>query len=449
MSQQPSAPRRRHANIIQGLARQLSVNAWNRDSVLNQLQAKTKSKLTHEVTESLLGRFPDRRPGRHELVRFLRADEAFRRLLRRSRAIGSQQLCALAPVMQPQRGRPESWRLPAILTPDQMASWLGSSQPELVWLTKRPQASHKHYMRRWSPKRSGGWRLVEAPRRRLKQLQRQVLDGILNRIPPHDAAHGFCLGRSIQSFVSPHIHSPFALRMDLQDFFPSVVEHRVEAIFRTAGYPSTVSELLGRLVTVVSPTDSLDECPQQRNENRVDASPLRFEHFRRPHLPQGAPTSPALANLAAYRLDCRLRGLAQRHNAQYTRYADDLLFSGADAFQRNIDRFHVFALSIILEEGFRINPRKTRKMARGARQIAAGLVFNQKANTPRDDYDRLRATLYNCYRHGIASQNREEHPRFQAQLLGRIQFHAQTNPRRGAKLMALYQKAFPSHPNLS
>jgi retron-type reverse transcriptase len=157
-----------------------------------------------------------------------------------------------------------------------------------------------------------------------------------------------------------------------------------------------------------------------------------------PHLPQGAPTSPALANLFAYRIDCRLSGLAQSASAVYTRYADDLAFSGGENFERAITRFAPHAASILNQGGFIVHHRKTRVMKQGVRQYLAGLVVNEHANIVRAEFDRLKAILTNCVRHGSEAQNRGAHPAFRAHLEGRITFVEHINPQRGSKLRRIF-----------
>lgn len=159
-----------------------------------------------------------------------------------------------------------------------------------------------------------------------------------------------------------------------------------------------------------------------------------------PHLPQGAPSSPALANLAAFRLDCRLTGLAQEVGAAYTRYADDLLFSGGTQLARCATRFRRLVTAIAHHEGFEIRARKSRTMYCGTRQQVAGIVLNRQPNIPRQEYDSLRATLYNCHRCGPVTQNREAHPHFRDHLLGRINYWSQICPERACKLMALFNQ---------
>jgi hypothetical protein len=162
--------------------------------------------------------------------------------------------------------------------------------------------------------------------------------------------------------------------------------------------------------------------------------------YARPHLPQGAPTSPALANMSFYRLDCRLGGLAESAGARYTRYADDLAFSGGDEFEKGVERFGLHVAALLLEEGFRVNHRKTRIMRQSVRQHLAGLVTNQRPNIMRSDFDRLKALLTNCIHLGPETQNREGRLRFRAHLAGRVAFVEMVNPEKGKRLRALFKR---------
>jgi RNA-directed DNA polymerase len=151
-------------------------------------------------------------------------------------------------------------------------------------------------------------------------------------------------------------------------------------------------------------------------------------------------TSPALANLCTYRLDCRLSGLAQAAGAEYTRYADDLAFSGGEAFDRCVERFSIHAAAILLEEGFNVNHHKTRIMRQGERQHLAGLVTNQRINVRRSEFDRLKAALTNCVRSGPESQNRDAHPSFRSHLEGSVAFVEMINPARGKRLRVIFDR---------
>lgn len=346
--------------------------------------------------------------------------------------------------MCPANGAPSTWPVPQLATLADLARELQQDPADLEWMAglrrsagERPDGPLHHYSYRLVRKRDGSHRLIESPKLRLKFLQRRILAMILEKIPPHSAAHGFRHGRSIHSFAAPHVAKAFVLRLDLRDFFASVHRARVLAIFLTAGYPEPVASLLAGICTHQTPRSIL------RGWAAVDSplpAPQTAIRWTCPHLPQGAPTSPALANLAAYRLDRRLAGLAAVAGADYTRYADDLVFSGNERFRRGASGFVLRASAIALEEGFEVNTRKTRFMPRGVRQQAAGIVLNQHPNVDRVAYDRLKATLHNCRRFGASGQNRDGHPDFPAHLAGRIAHVNAVNPPRGAKLRHLFDQ---------
>lgn len=386
----------------------------------------------------------NRRPSRCRVLKFLRQDSGFRRACRKHdlRPSGLQRR---RPQMAPAMGQPGTWDLPPLVTVGELADWLELRAEELDWFADRRQLERslppgplRHYRYYWLSKRLGGSaRLVEAPKPRLKAIQRRILHQILDGIPPHAAAHGFRQSRSIRSFVAPHAGRPVVLKADLKDFFPSISKPRVAAVFRTAGYPEDVAQVLASLCTNVVPDDVWEGFPQYGG---VSDRWRHEELYRQPHLPQGAPTSPALANLCSYRLDCRLDGLARSLGGQYTRYADDMLFSTPQMPVRAVHRFHATVCAIVSDEGFQVNGRKTRVMCQGVRQSAAGLVLNQHANVARDEYDRLKATLHNCVRHGPGSQNRDGRPDFRAHLEGRVEFVESVNPTRGQRLRAVFER---------
>ncbi len=137
----------------------------------------------------------------------------------------------------------------------------------------------------------------------------------------------------------------------------------------------------------------------------------------RRHLPQGADLA---GTGEPVRVPPRLpaRGVEPCGRRRYTRYADDLVFSGDETFERGLRRFHVHVCRIVLEEGFEINTRKSHFMRQGVRQQVAGIVLNSRPNVPRADFDRLNAILTNCVRHGPNGQNRDGHDDFRAHLAG-------------------------------
>jgi len=329
-----------------------------------------------------------------------------------------------------------AWQLPVLRTPDDLAAWLDVPVNRLAWLSHRcrkgrPEGvrqSHYHY--RWLPKSSGGVRLIEAPKRELRAVQRQILTGILDRVPVPAAAHGFVRGRSIKTHAAVHAQPHVLVRIDLRDFYASVGFNRVVAIYRTIGYSREVALWLARLTTSALPTN-LTGPPED------PSAPWRY---RRRHLPQGAPTSPALANLSAYWLDKRLTGLAKSFGARYSRYADDLTFSGDESLDPRLRVLIQLVEQIIRDERFHSNRQKRRVLRRHQRQIVTGVVVNDRPNVCRADFDRLKAVLHNCVQHGPASQNREQHPNFASHLRGRVAHVQQLNPVRGTKLLAVYER---------
>lgn len=327
--------------------------------------------------------------------------------------------------------------IPALPTVGAFADWCGQPVGLVDWLSAHRE---DHYRISTTPKRSGGLRILESPRVRLKAIQRSIASGLLKSIPCHTSAHGFVRGRSAISYVQSHVGKEVVLRMDLQDFFPSINASRVFGLFRWLGYPYAVTQLLTDLCTSCSTEEKIREISAEHfrfQSNREPLERLRLLYCRK-HLPQGAPTSPSLANLIAFRLDCRLSGLAGNAGVNYTRYADDLLFSGSKDFCRFAKSFAIKVGSIAIDEGFQVQFRKTRIMRAAMQQSAAGIVLNQGTNAKRLEFDLLKAILFNSVRNGPSTQNREGVPDFQSHLRGRINWVHQLNSARGDKLMGMF-----------
>ena len=326
------------------------------------------------------------------------------------------------PVFEPAMGF-RRWPVPVLDTVGDLAVFLELEPGVLEWFAdvrglERVAADERlrHYRYTRVPRAAGPPRVLEAPKPRLKALQRRVLHEILDWIPVHPAAHGFVGGRSARTHAAAHVGRQVVVRVDLEDFFAGVTAARVFGIFRAAGYPESVAHVLCGLCTNAVPVD--ESVPGHWRLSRRLATP---------HLPQGAPTSPALANLAAFALDRRLTGLATAIGATYTRYADDLVFS-ADAYLRTPA---AAIAAIARDEGFRVNVAKTRVMGRGRRQTVTGVVVNARTNVPRAEYERLKATLHRAALDGPAGLD-------PTVVLGRIAWVESLNPARGAKLRAAF-----------
>ena len=429
---------------------------WQRAGMIERIKLALgprarRQRWYHRYADRVIEAFPSRPPpAQRQLTRFIQSDGVYRRICTNPELSEEvawpndvSTLPLPAPVVQPALGAAESWDVPAITTPGALADWLEITPSELDWLAdtrgleryaRFEQLRNYHYQ--WIGKRSRGRRLIEAPKRRLKAAQRRVLAGILSLFPAHDAAHGFRVGRSPVSFAKPHVGRDVVMRIDLRNFFPSVPARRVFGIFHTAGYPEPVARALTGFCTNTVPQFVIDGAGSSEYDGRRRLD----EQYRMTHLPQGAPSSPALANLCAWRLDRRLSGLAKCFGASYTRHADDLAFSGSFEFRRNLSRFRVFACAIAINEGFDVRNRKTRVMPVSQRQQVAGVVVNQRCGPGRCEYDKVKATLTNCIRHGPGSQNRNGHADFRSHLRGRIAWVAMLNERRGNRLKQLFDR---------
>lgn len=326
--------------------------------------------------------------------------------------------------------------LPVFHTPEGLSAWLGLPINKVAWLVHRFSAGRPesdleaHYHFHWVKKRRGGWRLIEAPKATLKAVQTKILREILDRVPVHGSAHGFTSGRSILTNAVPHVGHPILVKFDLMNFYTTVSFARVVAIFRQLGYSREAAIWLGLLTTSAVPS----------NLSFQQQGPYALTPYLRRHLPQGAPTSPALANLSAFGMDVRLSGLARSFGATYTRYADDIAISGPNELSHGLRTIIPLVQQIVRQERFFVNKAKRKVLRANQRQIVTGIVVNEKPNVSRTDYDQLKAILTNCLRHGPSTQNRSQVDSLFHHLQGCIAYVHMLNPQRGAKLKALFAR---------
>jgi len=318
-------------------------------------------------------------------------------------------------------GRLAALGLPNLATRDELARAMGIERRELDWLSAPdPDAQPRHYVAFAVPKATGGYRVLYAPKTRTKMAQRWILRNILDYVPLPTSVHGFVPGRSIHTNAQEHTGQDIVLTLDLEDFFPSITYRRVRGVFQAIGYGEDVAVPLALLCTV-KPAEEVREFLGGRRHRM---------------LPQGAPTSPALANLTCRKLDARLAGLAARFGCAYTRYADDLAFSGDVAFVRSLKRFIPLLRRIVRSEDFVLNRAKMRFARRGASQRVTGLVVNDRPSVPRRYRRTLRAILHNARRTGLAAQNLTNHPSFEQSLRGQLEFVRATHPELAARMLA-------------
>jgi RNA-directed DNA polymerase len=443
--------------VTNNLVAAFLAGAWSNEALLRrgaaacgESERRLRGHWLRPLVRDILTRFPaaSPRPDPQVLARAIEGNRRYHNAWNHYATVSHTPLCRvywIRPQMVQAGGTPSTWQLPPFTTTAALADWLGLTHGELDWFAdchgrevRVPVGPLRHYTYHWLKGRAGKRRLLEMPKHRLKEMQRRLLHDILDRISPHNAAHGFRRGRSVVTYAAAHCGKRIVIRFDLRAFFPSIRASRVHALFRTAGYPRDVARVLTGLCTNRVPEEVWQTLSAEERA-RSDHETNRLL-YRTAHLPQGAPTSPALANLCAYRLDCRLDALARSLNGVYTRYGDDLAFSGGEELERGARRFQVLVCRIALEEGFTLQTRKSRFMRQGVRQQLAGVVVNAHPNLCRAEYDRLKAILTNCVRHGPASQNRDGHADFRGYLAGRIAYVQMLNAARGQRLHELYAR---------
>lgn len=408
-------------------------------------RARWIGKLVNEIVPQFSENWRD--TARQNMARAIQASPWFDRPWQTKQPPRLRRIALTPPRMAPLPRALLDCVVPDLPTPSDIARWLDLSIDELMWLTGPPGVPLRdgsqtaHYNFRWLPKRSGGARLLEIPKAHLCAIQRRLLRRLLEFVPPHEAVHGFRQRRSCITNARPHVGQPVVLHMDLTDFFGRIGGGKVYNLFAALGYPAAAARVLTRLTTSATAAHAccLDGCP-------AGIDWLDRKRLASPHLPQGAPTSPALANLCAFNFDIRVQALAETFGVQYTRYADDLTFSGGESLARRSRTFEAHVGAIALDEGFQINHRKTRLMRASTRQRVTGIVVNRTTNLPREHYDKIKATLHNCLRQGLGAQCTTGIVEFRNHLAGHIAHFTAIHPVRGARLKAMFDRVQWQHP---
>lgn len=313
-------------------------------------------------------------------------------------------------------------KLPVLHTAAELARAMGVALGELRFLAfAREVSTTTHYRRFTIPKRTGGQRMISAPRKRLKTLQHWILATILEPLPLAEPAHGFRAGRSIVTNAVPHLRAAIVINVDLKDFFPTVTYPRVKGLFRKLGYSEEVATVLALLCTEPEIT-----------ETQLDGTTYYVARGIR-RLPQGAPTSPAITNALCRRLDKRIAGWAAKHGVTFTRYADDLTLSTKDRAAK-VGAALKFLRKVATTEGFTVHPEKIRVVRSGGRQEVTGVVVNEKPGVVRAELRRFRALLYQIEKDGPAGKTWGAGGDVLTAALGFANFVAMVDPAKGAVL---------------
>lgn len=272
-----------------------------------------------------------------------------------------------------------------------LAKALDVSVYELRFLSfDRKLSKHNHYVTYGIKKKSGGIRIISAPKPRLKKAQKAILENILYKLQPSEYAHGFVKNKSIVTNAQPHVGASVVVNMDLKDFFPTLDYPRIFGFYRKIGFSAQLATILSLICTIPV------------NETiKVHGEIWYLNNEDKRLLPQGASTSPMLTNLICRRMDYRLAGIAKKLGFTYTRYADDMTFSGGVATRANINKLKWQVRSVIRDEDFELNLKKTHVMVPGHRKEVTGIVVNEKLNISRKKLKAFRALLFQIEKDGL------------------------------------------------
>lgn len=269
---------------------------------------------------------------------------------------------------------------------------------ELSYIMRAITYTHKYYWKYEIPKKDGGKRTIMEPLPNLKEAQSWILHHILYCQKVHSFAKAYVPGKKLKENGKFHTKKKIVVALDVKDFFPSITKHKVKEVFRSFGYSDKLSNLLSKLCCL---NDSL---------------------------PQGAPTSPYLSNLYMREFDNKVMTYCAENKIIYTRYADDLTFSGNDI---KVSDLISDIRNLLGEYGLELNNKKTRVMYGHDSQIVTGMVVNQKVRLPKKERMNLRLEMYYIIKNGL-----QEHLRrigctkrnYQRNLMGRVMYALYLEP---------------------
>ena len=256
--------------------------------------------------------------------------------------------------------------LPIIYDQEHLALLVGYKYEFLLKASNFPSRFYRTYR---IPKKSGGERIINEPLPSLKEIQHWILEEILNKYSVSRYAKAYIRKRSIKDNARFHVNQKIVLTIDVKDFFPSLHIKKVNAFFLKIGYSSPVAAILSNLCCLNG------------------------------GLPQGAPTSPALSNILMLNIDKRISSFTKKQDIHYTRYADDMTFSGD--FEPGM--VIKFVRNVLKSMDLLINYKKLRTRRPGQRQEVTGVVVNEKIQAPKELRKKLRQSVYYIEKYGLSS----------------------------------------------
>lgn len=286
-------------------------------------------------------------------------------------------------------------QVPVIYNPTHLSGLVGYKKEYLKKASLFPNYFYRDFE---VAKKNGGKRLISEPLPSLKEIQIWILRNILYKVPSSAFAKAYRPAVTLLENLRFHKNQPKVFTLDLENFFPSIRVEAVENEFLKLGYSKIVSKLLSKLCT------------------------------RNGALPQGAPTSPYLSNLVFKEADAAIAAYCKEHKIRYTRYADDMSFSG----DFNENELLQKVTESVEKMGLRINAKKTKLMTTGMRQTVTGVVVNEKPQVVFYKRNELRQALYYIQKFGF-EEHREykeiDQKNYLEHLLGKINFVLQINPK--------------------
>ena len=283
--------------------------------------------------------------------------------------------------------------VPVIFSLEHFSTLVGVKKGVLTNMTRKPISFYRKFT---IPKRSGGTREIVTPHKSLLSVQQWISKHILSTFEIHSRAYAYIKTKNVAQNATLHIGCNEMLKIDLKDFFPSIKINRVRELFNRKGYSKEVSSYLSYLCCLNG------------------------------SIPQGAGSSPIISNIILYNLDNRLFQFSSKHKITYSRYADDLIFSG-----KNIKAdFKDMIILMIKEEGFNINYKKLKKYSKLHRKLVTGiLVKGDEIRLQKSVRKEIKEQVYYILRYGVIDQVKKYNDIYYIdRVLGRLNYWKQIEP---------------------
>lgn len=320
--------------------------------------------------------------------------------------------------------------LPIIFSPKHLALHLGIDYSTLMSYTRYSEEYYYYFL--ISKKSGNGKRRVIAPYPKLRGIQKWIQKMILDKQEMQPYVTGFTKEKSILDNANPHKGKKYILKCDISDFFESIEDYQVREVFRKMGYTRQVAYTLAQLCTSKISEWNYEKLDEEEKEA---FAPLAGRIL--PFLIQGAPTSPALANLVSRHIDERMMGYCKKHNVAYTRYADDMTFSSDD--KENLPSLALIR-KILESSGFYLNEKKTQLLSAKGRQYVTGLLVDDRVRVPGKYKKEIFRHLHFCLKYGGRTHFKHVAPDkqfYREWLLGKIYYVNAIEPEVAKKMMEL------------